>query len=140
MKIACQCGLTTIPLLGPPQELFVCHCLSCRAQSSSAFGLSALYPSDTFLTMPATLKCWTRPSDSGNTISCYFCEHCGSRMMHVNTRGYISVKGGVIEGMEGFEWEKATHLYTRSKLSWVVIPASAKQYEAEIPHDGHHSK
>jgi hypothetical protein len=54
-------------------------------------------------------------------------------MVHVNTAGYISVKGGVIQGMEGFDWEKATHLYTRSKLSWIRIPEGAEQYEAEIP-------
>ena len=54
-------------------------------------------------------------------------------MVHVNTSGYISVKGGVIQGMEEFDWDKATHLYTRSKLAWVVIPEGAEQYKAEIP-------
>ena len=53
-------------------------------------------------------------------------------MFHVNTRGHITVKGGVIEGMENFEWEKATHLFTRSKLPWVVIPETAEQYETEV--------
>lgn len=39
---------------------------------------------------------------------------------------------GAIQGMEKFEMEKATHLYTRMKLLWVVIPDGAKQYEAGI--------
>jgi hypothetical protein len=54
-------------------------------------------------------------------------------MLHVNTRGYISVKGGVIEGMDKFDWGSAAHLYTRTKLPWVVIPPEAEQYEADIP-------
>jgi hypothetical protein len=54
-------------------------------------------------------------------------------MCHVNTRGYISVKGGLIEGTEKLDWDKATHMYTRSKLPWVIIPPGAEQYEAEKP-------
>ena len=53
-------------------------------------------------------------------------------MVHVNSQGYITVKGGVIEGMERFNWAKVTHLYTRSKLPWVIIPPEAEQYELEI--------
>jgi hypothetical protein len=56
-------------------------------------------------------------------------------MLHVNTRGYISVKGGVVEGMEKFDWGSAVHLYTRTKLPWVAIPPGAEQYEAEIPRE-----
>jgi len=122
-----------IPLPGPPKGLFVCHCLSCRAQSSSAFGLSALYDANELGELPSTLKKWDRPTDSGYTISCYFCECCGTRLVHVNTRGYISVKGGSIEGMDKLDWGMATHLYTRSKLPWITIPPEAEQYEAEIP-------
>jgi hypothetical protein len=135
MKAVCQCGLTTIPLPGPPKGLFVCHCLDCRAQSSSAFGLSSLYDISSIdrSQLPKTLKKWERPTESGNQIACYFCEQCGSRMIHFNTAGYISVKGGAIQGMEALDWSKATHVFTRSKLPWVVIPKEAKQYEAEIP-------
>lgn len=133
MKATCQCGLSSFELATPPKRLFVCHCLCCRAQSSSAFGLSLLYAVEDVPELPKTLKKWDRPTDSGNIISGYFCEQCGSRMAHVNTRGYVSIKGGVYEGMEKLEWEKATHLYTRTKLPWVVIPETAEQYQAEIP-------
>jgi hypothetical protein len=54
-------------------------------------------------------------------------------MVHVNTRGYISVKAGLIEGVEKMEWEKATHLFTRTKLPWVMIPLEAEQYVAGTP-------
>jgi hypothetical protein len=132
MKVVCQCGLSTFQLATPPKKLFVCHCLSCRAQSSSAFGLSLLYAVDGLPDLPMTLKRWDRATDSGNTIACYFCEKCGSRLAHVNTRGYVAVKGGVYEGMEKLEWEKATHVFTRTKLAWVVIPDTAEQYEGEM--------
>jgi hypothetical protein len=45
----------------------------------------------------------------------------------------VSVKGGAIEGTERLDWEGATHVYTRSKLGWVVIPEKAKRYLAGVP-------
>ena len=50
----------------------------------------------------------------------------------MNSRGYISVKGGIIVGTEELDWGSATHVYTRSKMAWVVIPPGAKQYEGEV--------
>jgi hypothetical protein len=97
--------------------------------------MSALYGIDSLGPLPETLKKWNHPTDSGNTISAYFCERCGSRMVNVNTRGYISVKGGLIQGTENLEWEKATHLFTRTKLPWVIIPAGAEQYKGDFPNE-----
>ena len=133
-KAKCQCGKSIVDLPGPPKGLFICHCLECRKQSTSAFGLSAYYDSDSIpqLSTILTLKIYQRPSDSGYRISGYFCENCGSRLAHVNSRGYISVKGGAIEGDQELEWGGATHVYTRSKMPWVIIPEGAKAYEGEI--------
>jgi hypothetical protein len=50
----------------------------------------------------------------------------------VNSRGYISIKGGAIDGTEKLDWGTATHVFTRSKLPWVVIPEGAEAYEAEV--------
>lgn len=64
---------------------------------------------------------WTRPSKTGGTMQCYFCNTCGSRIMHVTVKpggdvgDYISVKGGVIHGLD---MTGAKHIYTRS----AVIP------------------
>jgi hypothetical protein len=133
-KAKCQCGLTELDLPGPPKGLFVCHCTSCRKQSSSAFGLSAYYDYDSIpqLSTILTLRKFERPADSGYIVTGYFCAACGTRIAHVNSRGYISVKGGAIEGMEKLDWGKATHVFTRSKLPWVVIPEGAKAYESEV--------
>lgn len=52
----------------------------------------------------------------------------------MSIRGIILVLRLVLlEGMEKFDWLTATHLYTRSRLPWVIIPREAEQYEAESP-------
>ena len=130
-KAICQCGLSEISLPGPPKGLFICHCLSCRKQSSSAFGMSAYYPANSIPLSHPTLKTYERPAESGYIITGYFCEKCGCRLVHVNSRGYISVKGGAIEGCEKLDWGGATHVFTRSKLPWVVIPEGVKVFEGQ---------
>jgi hypothetical protein len=44
MQASCQCGLIqfTIPY-DSPLDLYACHCTQCRAQSASAFGVSARF-------------------------------------------------------------------------------------------------
>jgi hypothetical protein len=127
-KIECQCG--TISLVAPipkPTKVFVCHCLECRKQSSSAFGISALFPADGIWPFPEHLEpyigVWTRKTDAGNTTHCYFCKKCGVRILH---RGILAngqekpgvrVRGGCLEGIT---LEGATHIWTRSAL--VPVP------------------
>lgn len=45
MEGRCQCGAVrfTTPL-PQPLKLYICHCLECRRQSSSAYGISAIFP------------------------------------------------------------------------------------------------
>jgi hypothetical protein len=90
--------------------------------------MSAVYPTNS-IEIPRTMGKWFRDTDAGNTMDAYFCTGCGSRMVHVNSSGYISVKGGLIEGTENLDWGSAMHCFTRSKLPWVVIPEGAKSFE-----------
>ena len=38
----CQCGEVRYEIAGAPREVYVCHCLECRKQSASAFGISVM--------------------------------------------------------------------------------------------------
>lgn len=45
MEVQCQCGAVRFQTpLPQPLALYICHCESCRRQTSSAFGTSAIYP------------------------------------------------------------------------------------------------
>ena len=70
---------------------------------------------------------WTRQTDSGGTMDCYFCKVCGTRVAHVRRGGKaVSVKGGCIEGLD---WEGAKHIFVRSAV--VPIPEEAEKWEAD---------
>ncbi|KAK4653399.1 hypothetical protein QC762_507180 [Podospora pseudocomata] len=134
MQISCQCTSISFPITGPLLDLYHCHCLECQKQSSSAFGTSAIFPSSSFTIpteMQSKLSKWTRPTKEGRTMDCYFCRECGCRIYHHireadgTLRGTVSVKGGVIEGLE---WKGSKHIYTMSAV--VEIPEGVERFEA----------
>jgi hypothetical protein len=137
MEVSCQCG--NIQFLTPqtkPLSVYFCHCIECRAQSASAFGTSAIFPASPLFPLTdelkSKLKIWTRPTDAGNTLKCYFCPECGSRLIHHGIlkdgkeRETISIKGGVIKGLD---WKGVKHIWCKSAV--VPIPEGVEKWDKE---------
>ncbi|KAK3303001.1 Mss4-like protein [Chaetomium strumarium] len=136
MEVTCQCK--TISFTTPtaePLAVYVCHCTECRAQSASAFGTSAIFPAEPGLfplppELASRLQVWTRPTDSGGTMDCYFCRVCGVRVMHRirgadgTERETVSIKGGLVKGLS---WKGAAHIFTRSAV--VDVPEGVERWE-----------
>jgi len=128
MEVTCQCGhinfKTSLPA---PLALYICHCLECRLQSSSAFGASAIFPRpDLPTSMFSQLGTFTRPAKAG-LMTCYFCKGCGSRIWHEREGVEMaSIKGGLVKGLD---WDTAVHLWTKRAV--VPIPEGVVSWEEE---------
>ncbi|PTB37916.1 hypothetical protein M441DRAFT_147905 [Trichoderma asperellum CBS 433.97] len=120
--VRCHCGAVSFRVVLPkPLTVDVCHCLECQRQSSSAFGVSAVFPVEGMLPLAEDLQprvgMWTRKTDSGRTLECYFCKTCGVRLIHRGllpdgtSSQILTVKGGC---MENLSLEAARHIYTRT--------------------------
>ncbi|KAH8890486.1 hypothetical protein GQ53DRAFT_747515 [Thozetella sp. PMI_491] len=142
MDVRCQCGAVAFKTPTPaPINLYHCHCLDCQKQSSSAFGTSAIFPTDGLFPLSPELEgkltLWSRPSNEGRTMDCYFCKECGGRVLHRlrdpdgTPRKTMSVKGGLVDGLD---WSKAKHIYTRTAV--VPIPPGVESYETIFPSEG----
>lgn len=131
----CQCGSVRFTIDAEPVGLYACHCIECRKQSASAFGISVIMPRTSFRIAQGEPKSWTRPADSGNRVRCWFCPDCGSRLWHEADPpdSTISIKGGALD--RDVDLSKAVHIWTARKLPGVVIPPDAEQYPAEPPED-----
>lgn len=127
----CQCGAVRYALGRPPQEIYVCHCRECRKQSASAFGISVIVRSADLRLLQGTLRRWSRPTDSGRTLACFFCAECGSRVWHGDPEqaDEISIKGGSLD--VSVDLTDAVHIWTSRKLPGVIIPSGNLGYEAE---------
>jgi hypothetical protein len=139
MNVSCQCGYVTFKTpTAQPLAIYHCHCLECRKQSASAFGTTVLFPATPLFPLApdlaAKLKVWTRPTDAGNSMDCYFCPECGVRLMHRvknadgSWRQTISLKGGVLEDLD-WSTAGAKHIFCRSAV--VDLPDDAEKWEAE---------
>lgn len=141
LPVTCQCGRIsfTTPPASTMTGLAHCHCTDCRKQSASAYGTSAWFPADKVFPLPADVEekiaIYERVADSGNQMHCYFCPKCGVRVIHSRYDegkggywGRVSFKGGCVEGLD---WGKAIHIFTRSKV--VQLPEGAVAYETYPP-------
>lgn len=140
LLVSCQCSYITFRTLSrDPVRLACCHCTACQKQSTSAFGSSAFYPTEAFLSnLPQEakdrLQLFTHPTDSGNTMHCYFCPRCGVRLYQSSCKsdgtpgGVVAVKAGCVEGLE---WRDVVHIWTKSAV--VAIPEGMEQYEKGLP-------
>ena len=128
----CQCGAVRYEISSPPVELYVCHCRECQKQSSSAFGISAIFRRQDFRLTRGAVGSWTRGADSGRRVKCNFCRDCGARIWHEDGDALeptVSIKGGSLD--RSVDLTKATHIWVSRKLPGVLIPEGALQYAEE---------
>lgn len=132
MDAQCQCGTIKFRTpLAAPLKVYVCHCSECRHQSSSAFGISAIFPPfEIEWPHPNAITVYIRHTASGKKLEGLFCSKCGSRLLHKyewNAETF-SVKGGCLEGLS---LKDATHIWCKSAI--IDIPPGAVAFEEEPP-------
>lgn len=100
--------------------LVACHCKECQRQSGSAFGMSLIVPASGF-TAEGTLKRFERSSETGNTMHCYFCPDCGTRIYHqpAHATERVNIKAGTLDDTSWLA--PVLHTWLRSKQPWTPI-------------------
>ncbi|KAK3323828.1 Mss4-like protein [Cercophora scortea] len=128
LPVSCECGYIQFRTpSSKPAGMAHCHCTNCQKQSASAFGTSLYFPAAQVFPLPAALEAklsvFTHPTDSGNTMHCYFCPRCGVRMLHAcilpdgSRRDKVSFKAGTVDaGCLDWKGMKAKHIFTRSAV------------------------
>ncbi len=74
---SCACGQLSVTCHGEPQMVSLCHCLECQKRTGSTYGIAAFFLRKDVTAEGSTSK-YKRPSDSGLTVTFYFCPDCGS--------------------------------------------------------------
>ena len=129
MEGHCQCGQIRFTTPEPkPSAVYFCYCNECRHQSSSAHGISAIFPAFG-ITPPyeGALSVYTRKKLNGRTLDCLFCSRCGSRLMHkAQGEKMVAVKGGCLDGLNV---SHAVHIWCKEAI--VPIPDGIERFEEE---------
>jgi hypothetical protein len=105
-----------------------CHCKNCQRQTGSAFVLNALIEADRVEVRGVEPEPVTMSTDSGLPHVIYRCPAC--RIAVWSTYGgrlqIRFVRTGTLD--EPSALTPDVHIYTRSKLPWVTLPAGVPAF------------
>ena len=126
----CACGAVRYRLGSAPMFVHCCHCLDCQRQTGSAFVLNALIETDRVTLLSGAPVAVAVPTDSGRPHEIFRCPQCQTALWSdYGRRGVLRfVRVGTLDDPSALPPD--VHIYTRSKLPWVTLPAGVPAFPA----------
>jgi len=128
---ACACGAVRYRLNDAPMFVHCCHCTACQTETGSAFVLNALIESAGVELRAGAPEPVLIPSESGKGQQVWRCPRCRVAVWS-NYGGAVDllrfVRVGTLDVPAALPPD--VHIYTRSKLPWVTLPAGVPAFEA----------
>jgi hypothetical protein len=124
----CACGKMRYRLASRPMIVHCCHCRDCQRQTGSAFVLNALIETDRVEKLKGETNAVAVPTDSGRPHHIHRCPSCETAVRsHYGGRQAIAfVPVGTLDDPSALPPD--VHIYTRSKLPWVALPAGVPAF------------
>jgi hypothetical protein len=124
----CACGAVRYRLTSEPLITHCCHCLSCQRQTGSAFVVNLLIEADRLELLAGDPQPVDVPRDDGSTQRIFRCPTCQVAVFSEYGRPQVRfVRGGTLD--EPRSVVPDVHIFTRSKVDWIVLPDSAPAFE-----------
>ena len=124
----CACGAVRYRLPTEPLFTHCCHCLSCQRQTGSAFVINVLIEADRVEVLGGDPQPVDVPRDDGSTQRIFRCPNCQVAVFsQYGHPGVRFVRGGTLDAPASVAPD--VHIFTRSKLPWVTLPASVPAFE-----------
>jgi hypothetical protein len=121
-------------LSAEPLVVHCCHCLNCQRQTGSAFVVNVMIEADCVELLAGEPVPIDVPRGARSTQRIWRCQTCQVAVYSRYTSGKLRfVRAGTLDDPASVEPD--VHIYTRSKLPWVVlpegVPAFRSYYEPE---------
>ena len=119
-KGRCRCGRVEFEVHARPMVTMACHCTGCQRMSSSAFSLSALFPSEAFSVTRG------EPVIGGlhGATRHFFCDYCMS-WLFTRPEGeadFVNVRSTMFDNAA--DYRPFIETFTKEKLDWVSTGAA----------------
>jgi hypothetical protein len=126
----CACGAVRYRLNSAPMFVHCCHCRDCQRQTGSAFVLNALIEADRVTLLSGRPESASVPTDRGRPHDIHRCPTCRTAVWsdYGRRRVMLFVRIGTLDRPDALSPD--VHIYTRSKLPWVQLPAGVPAFEA----------
>ena len=117
----CACGAVRYRLPSDPLFVHCCRCLYCQRQTGSAFVVNLLIEADRVELLAGTPRPVDAPRDDGSAQRIFRCPDCGVAVFSEYGMPEVRfVRGGTLDEPRGVTPD--VHIYTRSKVDWVMLP------------------
>lgn len=125
----CFCGAVRYRLHGRPMFIHCCHCRDCQKQTGSAFAINGLIEDERIEILAGQPVAVEMATDSGYPHDIYRCAACRTALWSdYGRRGWLKfIRISTLAAADDFVPD--VHIYTRSKLPWVVLPEGARAFE-----------
>ena len=134
MEGGCACGAVRYRLTSEPMFVHCCHCLNCQRQTGSAFVINALIESDRVELLAGEPVPVDAPRDDGSAQRIFRCPTCQVALYSEYGRPEVKfVRAGTLDQPSSVSPD--VHIFTRSKLPWVMLPESVPA--VEVYYDRH---
>lgn len=128
----CGCGHVRYRLTATPLFVHCCHCTDCQTETGTGFALNLMIEaSAAVLTRGCPIKIAT-PSESGRGQLISRCPQCQVAVWsnyYAAGPAINTIRVGTLDLEARRSVSPDVHIYTRSKLPWVVIPDGARVFE-----------
>ncbi|HEY0283393.1 MAG TPA: GFA family protein [Rhizomicrobium sp.] len=128
---SCFCGAVKYYLESAPMFVNCCHCTECRRQTSSAFAINAVIETARIALKPGSAEPVpvAVPTESGSPHDIYRCPVCQTALWSDYGRrpAIRFVRVATLDDPSAFP--PNAHIFTRSKLAWVVLPPGVPAFE-----------
>ncbi|KGM53289.1 aldehyde-activating protein [Lysobacter daejeonensis GH1-9] len=125
----CTCGVVRYRLDAMPLVVHACHCRWCQRETGSAFALNAMVETDRVAVLQGAPEAVPVPSASGKGQRIMRCPQCRVALWSHYPGGgeaIAFVRVGTLDTPDALPPD--VHIYTASKLPWLVLPANARAF------------
>jgi len=125
----CACGAVRYRLKSGPMFVNCCHCSDCQRQVGSAFVINAMIETDRIEVLSGEIAPTTLPTDSGRPHDVHRCTACGTTLWSDYGRRRVMsfLRATTLDDRDALRPD--AHIFTRSKLSWVVLPPDVPAFD-----------
>ena len=125
----CACGRVRYRLTNSPLIVHACHCRDCQRLTGSAFVINLWIERRHVAMDHGVLRVDRVAGGSGKPHDIHRCPECGTAIYskyHAAPGDTVLLRGGTLDTPEAVTPD--VHIFTRSKLPWVDLPAGARSF------------
>lgn len=127
----CACGACRYQLRAAPLIVNACHCTDCRRKSGAPYVVNIWIEAENVVaTAGEPTSVMLAGGESGQACESWYCPGCGTTLWaryYAAPGNFRWVRAGTLDDPAPFAPD--VHVWTRSKLPWVELPAGVPAFE-----------